>query len=248
VRIDVDPEYLCQGVEPHFAIHGSPLSVLTDIVEDAQDRELAPKKAWFAEASQRNKAFRERWTGSLPQAPAMTGQHLVEALRPLLDDQTLFLVDGGNIGQWAHMLLGDRYPGHWLTCGASGVIGWGIGGSIAARLVYPDRPVVLLSGDGSFGFTLGDLETAVRHCTPFVAVVADDRAWGIVASGQERRGRELFACELGPVRYDLVAEGLGALGLRAETPEEVTAAVRQGIASGRPTVVHVPITRGGPAD
>jgi acetolactate synthase I/II/III large subunit len=244
----VDPESLYQGVEPDIAIHGDPLMVLMEMGDEANERGMAPKTPWFAEAQRRNQEFRGRWMGQQPPAPPMTGYHLVEALRPVLDDETVFLIDGGNIGQWAHVVLGDRYPGHWITCGASGVIGWGIGGGIAARLAYPDRPVVLLSGDGSFGFTLGDLETAVRQCTPFVAVVADDRAWGIVASGQQRRERELVGCELGPVRYNLVAEGLGALGLRAETPEEVIVAVRQGIASGRPTVVHVPIARDGPAD
>jgi len=249
VRIDADPANLRQGVEPDAAILGDPRSALAALTAELARRGVAPYAAWREEADRRYRQWRQRWTGPLPAEP-LTGHHVVEALRPLLDEQTLLLADGGNIGQWVHQVLGDRYPGHWLTCGASGVVGWGLGGAIGAKLIYPDRPEILLSGDGSIGFTIAELETAVRHGTPFVVVLADDKYWGIVASGQLRTyGPEgVLGCQLGPVRYDLVAEGFGALGLRAEKQEDILPAVRQGLASGRPTLVHVPITRGGPSD
>jgi acetolactate synthase-1/2/3 large subunit len=178
----------------------------------------------------------------------MTGQHLVEALRPVLTDDMIFLIDGGNIGQWAHVLLWDRYPGHWLTCGASGVVGWGLPGAIAAKLLHPDRPVLLLSGDGAIGFTIAELEIAVRHQVPIVVVVADDQAWGIVASGQKRSLGEPIASLLGPVDYAKVAQGFGARGVVVEKPQELTAAARQALASGRPTVIEVPLALLGPTD
>jgi acetolactate synthase I/II/III large subunit len=249
VRLDVDSAALRQGIEPALAIQADPRSGLTDLAAELARRGAPPFADWAAEARRRYLAFRRRWDEPAPAAPA-TGRHLVDALRPLLDAETLFLVDGGNIGQWVHMVLGNRYPENWLTCGASGVVGWGLGGAIATKLAFPDRPVVLLSGDGSFGFTIAELETAVRHNAAFVAVVADDRYWGIVASGQRRAyGEEgVLGCRLGPVAYDRLAEDFGALGLRAERPEDVLPLVRRGLESGRPTVVHVPINPGGPAD
>ena len=249
VRVDVEPAALTQGVEPDLAVHADPRSALVALAQELDRRGATPFADWQAEAGRRYAAFRRRWDEPVPAAP-MTGRHVVDALRPLLDDRIVFLADGGNIGQWVHMALGNRYPANWLTCGASGVVGWGLGGAIGAKAAFPDRPVVLLSGDGSFGFTVAELETAVRHGLPFVAVVADDRVWGIVKSGQYRQyGNEgVLGCYLGPVRYDQVAEGFGALGLRAERPEEILPAVRQGMESGRPTVVHVPIAHGGPAD
>ncbi len=249
VRVDVDPSLLYQGVQPDLAIQGDPASVLEALTDELAARQATPCIRWLAEARRRRQAFGARWS-YLPPSPPLTGQHIVQAVRPLLDENTLFLIDGGNIGQWAHMLLADRYPGHWLTCGASGVVGWGIGGAIGAKLAFPERPVLLLSGDGSFGFTPADLETAVRHCTPFTAVVADDRAWGIVASGQRARRSDepLLACELGPARYDRVAEGFGALGLRVDGAGAILPAVQQGLAARRLAVVHVPIERGGPAN
>jgi acetolactate synthase-1/2/3 large subunit len=183
----------------------------------------------------------------------MTGREVVEALRPIVADSPdapIFLVDGGNIGQWVHQALADRYPGSWLTCGASGVVGWGLGGAIGARLARPDRPVLLVIGDGAIGFNIAELETAVRLGTPFVAVLADDRAWGIVLTGQlERFGREgVIASELAPVAYDKVAEGFGAVGVRVESRDALAAAVKEALASGKTTLIHVPIAPGGPTD
>jgi acetolactate synthase-1/2/3 large subunit len=178
----------------------------------------------------------------------MTGHHLVEALRGVLTDEMLFLIDGGNIGQWAHVLLWDRYPGHWLTCGASAVVGWGLPAAIAAKLVHPARPVLLLSGDGALGFTITELETAVRLRTPIVVVVADDQAWGIVASDQKRSLGEPIASLLGPVDYARVAQGFGARGVTITQPEELAPAVRAALASGETTLIEVPIALRGPTD
>ncbi|MDP3064641.1 MAG: thiamine pyrophosphate-binding protein [Chloroflexota bacterium] len=249
VRIDVDPEELIQGREPDVALLADPASALAALARTLKERGFRPRRAWLAEAKRRYREFRARWTGPTPEAPPLTGRHIVQALQPLLTDDVVFLIDGGNIGQWAHVLA-DRYPESWLTCGPSGLVGWGVAGAIGAKLTYPDRPVILLSGDGSIGFGLVELETAVRHNTPFVAVLADDAAWGIVTSHQlKSAGPEgVIASRLGPVAYDRVAEGLGALGIRVESPEEIGPAVARGLASGRPTLVHVPIAVLGPAD
>ncbi|MFH1006477.1 MAG: thiamine pyrophosphate-dependent enzyme [Candidatus Latescibacterota bacterium] len=207
-------------------------------------REARPHLAWLAEAGERNRGFRARFRETpAPVAPPMTGRHIVDALRPFVEDEALFLVDGGNIGQWAHMALCDRYPGHWLTCGASGVVGWGLPGAMAAKCAFPDRPVILLSGDGSIGFTLTELESSVRQGMSFVVVVADDRAWGIVANGQEEQyGSDgVLASRLGEIRYALVAEGLGAIGVRVESPDQIGPAIQRGLAADRPTLIHVPI-------
>jgi acetolactate synthase-1/2/3 large subunit len=250
VRIDVNSDELRQGREPDVAILADPRSALIALREAMARRGFTPRREWLAEVRRRDHEFRQRWLGPAPAAPPMTGRHVVDALRPFLDHETLFLIDGGNIGQWAHMALADRYPGHWLTCGASGVVGWGMAGAIAAKLAYPDRPTIVLSGDGAIAFGLVELETAVRHGTPFVVVLADDRAWGSVVSGQlEQYGPEgVVASRMGPVDYARVAEGLGALGLRVERPEEIAPAIREALAANRPALIHVPVAFGGPSD
>ncbi len=88
----------------------------------------------------------------------------------------------------------------------------------------------------------------MRHRVPIVVVVADDQAWGIVVSGQKRSLGEPIASLLGPVDYAKVAQGFGARGVTARTPDELTAAAREALAAGEPTVIEVPLSVSGPTD
>ena len=251
VRISADAGELHQGLEANVAILGDPASVLRQMAVEAQRQGIRGFAPWLDEARSRDRAFRARWIEQPAPAGPMTGRHVADALRPFLDAETVFLVDGGNIGQWAHVALaGRRYPNNWFTCGASGVIGWGIAGGMAARLAYPDRKIILLSGDGSFTFTVADLERAAAQHLPFVIVLADDCAWGIVVSGQcQAYGADGTVCSrMGQIDYAKMAESFGCLGIRAETPEAIHAAIERGLSADVPTLVHVPIAVGGPAD
>ena len=98
------------------------------------------------------------------------------------------------------MTLFDRHPSHWLTCGTSGAVGWGLSGAVAAKLARPGHGLLLLSGDGSAGFNLSEISTALRFGTPYVAVVAARWPWGIVADGQAE-GRRI-ASQFGEIRFD----------------------------------------------
>jgi acetolactate synthase-1/2/3 large subunit len=136
------------------------------------------------------------------------------------------------------MLFFDRHPSHWFTCGISGVIGWGIPGAMAAKSARPEKPVLLLSGDGSGGFTLGDIQTAVRFGIPYVAVIAHDSAWGIVVDEQPE-GR-IAGSKLGEIRFDRVAQALGAEGVYIERAGQIAPAIDSGLTAKIPTFIHVP--------
>jgi acetolactate synthase-1/2/3 large subunit len=208
---------------------------------------------WLSEATSRRAAFRAAVedTATRQQAEGSGGatlhaSHVVHTVQQVLTDDMVLLFDSGSFGQWCHQLLTDRYPGHWLTCGRSGVVGWGLGGAMAARLTYPERPVVLLAGDGAFTFTVGDIECAVRQGLQFVAVVGDDQAWGITQSGQVSRYGEAISSSLGPIDFVKLAESLGAHGVRATTEDALRAALRAALDSETVTVIHVPIVGGTP--
>ena len=254
VRVQADARHLYQGTMPDVAILGDAATVLDHWGDMWAAGDLAPHSGWLEEAREiTNRFYRRWWDDAAPDGEGlMNGGDLVDALEDALlqmEPEPVLLIDGGNIGQWAHMRLASRrYPTHWLTCGASGVIGWGVPGAMAARLAEPERPVVLLSGDGSLGFGLVEFESAARQGLPFVCVVADDCAWGIVASGQERRCGRRLAADLGPADYVGVAEALGARGVRAETPRALREAIAEAVDQRLPTLIQVPIACGGPAD
>ena len=250
MRIDMDPSSLMQGASPDLAILASSDMALNKIAEELKSKGIHKHRKWLNDARERWRRFRARWVKREPPKSTLTGWHIVKAIRPILTEDTIFLIDGGNIGQWAHMILADHYPSRWLTCGASAVVGWGLPGAMAARLAYPKNPVLLLSGDGAFGFTLADLESAVRHNLPFVAVIANDSAWGIVASSQRNQYGEkgMISSRFGTIRFDSIAEALGARGVRINDVRELRSIVEDGFSSETPMVIDVPVSILSPTD
>lgn len=239
IHVDIEPSEIGRNLAPEVGIVGDPRSVLKQMTEEALRRGLPPQRAWLAEVRAARRVLLDKWAG-LGHEPAwpLPAIQICRAIRPFLDQEITFLVDGGNIGQWAHMTLFDRHPGHWLTCGASGAVGWGLSGAIAAKLARPDHPLLLLSGDGSAGFNLSEISTALRFGAPYVAVIAHDGAWGIVADGQPE-GRRI-ASQLGEIRFDRVAQALGARGVYIERGDQLGPAIAEGLAANTVTVIHAP--------
>ncbi|MCY3766701.1 MAG: thiamine pyrophosphate-binding protein [Gemmatimonadetes bacterium] len=247
VRIHADAFHLNQGAGAHVRVAADPGSALTQLTEAAKSRKIPPGTAWLEEAARRRDAFRRRCLAAR-KGNGLHALDIIHAVQAVLTDDTIVIIDGGNIGQWAHQALCDRYPGHWLTCGASGVVGYGIPAAMAARLLYPDRHVILISGDGALTFTVAELEAAARQGLPFVVLLADDEAWGITLTGHEARYGRGITSELGPIDYPGMAEAFGARGVRIERAGQILPALRHGLDAEQPTLIHVPVARSSPAD
>jgi acetolactate synthase-1/2/3 large subunit len=247
IRLEIDPLEMSQSIQPDVPLLCDPRSGFIQLAGALKGhRGNAP---WLKEARRRARQIYRAWRDApAPGTPPVTGLHVIHAVKKVITPNTFLLVDGGNIGQWFHMAMCDRYPARWMTCGASGVVGWGIPAAIAVRSLYPENPVLLLSGDGSATFTIAELEAASRQKLPFVCVVADDSAWGIVISMSRRRGSVPVGAKLGPIQFAKVAQGFGARGVLVKDPKKLPAAIKEGFSADRPTLIHVPIAGGGPTD
>lgn len=246
------PDYRVGYLQPGAVATGARVSYLNHGWREMATRYErvggSSRRAWLEEAVRRRDAFRRAvWEcGEKQSGGRAHAIHIVRALAETITDETVLLIDGGSIGQWAHQLLCDRYPARWLTCGRSGVVGWGIAGAMAARATLPDAPVILLSGDGAFTFAVAELECAARQGLHFVAIVADDQGWGITRVGHLEKFGQPIASSLGPVDFARLAEALGARGARIEAPEEIAGAIRAALEKPALSVLHIPITGGNP--
>jgi acetolactate synthase-1/2/3 large subunit len=170
--------------------------------------------------------------------------HPIALLRAVLEacpSDTIFVTSHGNVDFWIDAQLQLDKPGHYLRAGQSGALGAEIPFGIAAKLARPDQPVVIFVGDGGFGYHCLELDTAVRYGAPVVIVVADDQKWGAIAVPQSRRYGVEIEMNLPERDWPRLAEALGAVGFRAETPDQVRTAVTRALESGRPAVIHAPI-------
>ncbi|MEU3985762.1 acetolactate synthase [Streptomyces sp. NPDC026672] len=165
---------------------------------------------------------------------------VIGELRAQLDDDAVVIGDGGDFVSYAGRLLDSHLPGHWLDPGPFGCLGSGIGHAVAARLRYPDRQVVLLLGDGAFGFSAGDVDTLVRHRLPVVMVVGNNGIWGLEKHPMRTLYGSDVAADLRPgCRYDQVVEALGGAGETVADPRDIAPALRRAFAAGRPYLVNV---------
>ncbi len=171
--------------------------------------------------------------------------HPVQALRPLqalLDSHpdSVFISDGGEIGQWAQACLNAP---HRVINGVAGAIGAALPFALAARVAVPDAPIIAVMGDGTFGFHTAEMDTAVRYNLPFLTVVGNDARWNAEYQIQLRDyGRErLIGCELLPARYDQVTAAFGGHGEYVTSADALMPAAQRAVASGKPSCINVMI-------
>ena len=161
-------------------------------------------------------------------------------LAPLLDRDAIIVVDAGDFGSYAGRVIDSYVPGAWLDSGPFGCLGSGPGYALAAKLARPDRQVVLLQGDGAFGFSGMEWDTLVRHNVPVVSVIGNNGIWALEKHPMEALYGYSVVAELRPeTRYDEVVRALGGHGELVSTPAELRPALKRALGSGQPAVVNV---------
>ncbi len=174
--------------------------------------------------------------GSSPIHPA----RIYGELSKLLDKDAIIVGDGGDFVSYAGRLIDSYQPGCWLDPGPYGCLGCGIGYSMAARVLYPSRQVVLLQGDGAFGFAGMDVDTLVRHDLPVVIIVGNNGIWGLEKHPMQAiYGYDVAADLRQETRYDLIVEAMGGAGETVEEPDGLRPALKRAFDAQAPYLVNV---------
>jgi acetolactate synthase-1/2/3 large subunit len=161
-------------------------------------------------------------------------------LKQVIDRDTIVIGDGGDFVSYAGRVIETWQPGCWMDPGPYGCLGTGPGYAIAAAVARPEQRVLLLLGDGAFGFSGLEFDTMVRHGLPVVAVMGNNGIWGLEKHPMEFLYGYSVAAELQPgLRYDKVVEDLGGHGELVERPEELKPALERAFSSGKPALVNV---------
>ena len=196
---------------------------------------------WVAELRAAEDAARERERIELldERAP-LHPMRVYGELRALLDRDAIVVGDGGDFVSYAGRMIDSFAPGCWLDPGPFGCLGSGPGYALAAKLAHPDRQVVLLLGDGAFGFSGMEFDTLARHGVAVVGVVGNNGIWGLEKHPMELIYGYSVAAELRPeTRYDVVVEALGGHGELVRSPAELRPALERAFSTGRPALVNV---------
>ncbi len=220
--------------------YGSLPTTLSELLSSTGARALE-SEAWIAELraieDERRAAEREeREDAREPLHP----MRLYAELGEVLERDAIVIGDGGDFVSYAGRVIDSFQPGCWLDPGPFGCLGTGPGYALAAKLARPDRQVVLLLGDGAFGFAGLEFDTLARHGVNIVAVMGNNGIWGLEKHPMEFLYGYSVAAELREgTRYDEIVQTLGGHGELVQRPGDLRGALERAFASGKPALVNV---------
>jgi acetolactate synthase-1/2/3 large subunit len=239
IHVDINPSQLGHNRAVDVPIVGDARAVLEQLTAEAKGK-LDPRRyaAWTGKlrtldaekGSEQDKAMS---SDELPIHPL----RLCKEVRDFIRRDAILVVDGQEILNYGRQAIPTYMPGHRLNSGAFGTMGVGLPYGVGAKVARPDKQVLVLHGDGSFGINAMDIDTAVRHRIPVVCVISNNGGW--TADAPWTRPLPKPGRNLGHTRYDRMAMDLGAHGEFVEKPTEIRPALERAFASGKPAIVNV---------
>ncbi|MBW1772014.1 MAG: biosynthetic-type acetolactate synthase large subunit [Deltaproteobacteria bacterium] len=245
VHIDIDPTSIRKNIPVTIPIVGDckiTLEKLNGLLKKEALGNLKQKRrAWLGKI--------EEWRATNPlgyvQKDTIKPQYVVEQLYALTKGEAIITTEVGQNQMWAAQYYHFDRPHRFITSGGLGVMGFGLPAAIGAQAAYPDKLVVDIAGDGSIQMNIQEMATAMQYGLPVKVVILNNRYLGMVRQLQEFFFDSCYACADMDCAPDFVklAEAYGAVGLRAEKPEEVVPVLKEGLSTPRPVIMDFIVER-----
>jgi acetolactate synthase-1/2/3 large subunit len=238
IRIDIDPAEIGAGSRVDIGIVGDAKAVMQQLLAAAGSRinggAFADWRGNLAaiEATKRPEAEQAMSTANVPIHPL----RLCKEVRDFIDRDAILVVDGQEILNYGRQSIPTFNPRHRINSGTFGIMGVGMPFGVGAKTAFPDKQVVVLHGDGSFGLNAMELDTAARHKLPILVIISLNGGW-TADPKHDKPGRDL-----GYTRFDLMAQALGCHGEQVEKPEDIGPALERAKAAlknGKPALINV---------
>ena len=250
VQIDMDYRTVGKNRDIALGLVGDPGAILGAVAQAASgraDNGAKRREDWLKELrAAETKATEKLMPAFLSDKSPISPYRVAWEINEFLTEDTIYIGDGGDVVTITAQAVQPRLPGNWMDPGALGSLGVGTGFSMAAKLAHPNKEVLCYYGDGSFGMTAFDMETANRFGAPYLAVIGNNSAMNQIRFGQiskygEQRGN--VGNLLGDVPFSKFAEMLGGYGEEVREAAEIAPALRRARqavkSSGRSAVVNI---------
>lgn len=236
IRIDVDPTSHRKFFTPTVEITARAEHALP-ILLDALESHNSPRASRESELLEVKSAWAKRVSVLEPQ---MT---YLKIIREELGEDGIFVDELTQVGFASRIAYPVYNPRTYISTGYQGTLGYGFPTALGAKVARPDVPVISVTGDGGFMFSVQELATAVQHKIPLIVLLFNNDRFGNVQQMQiNNYGGRVIATDLVNPDFCKMAESYGAMALKANTPEEMRQAIRRGISNTEgPTVIEVPI-------
>ena len=235
IHIDVDDAEIDKNVPADLGIVGDAKDVI-EAINLTLTQQNHP--GWMKEI----RTLKDRYPLTYDQS-RLTGPYVIEQIDNFTDSQAIITTEVGQNQMWAAQYYHYRRPRQFLSSGGLGTMGYGLGAAIGAKYGCPNQLVFNIAGDGCFRMNLNELATASRYNVPIIEVVLNNHVLGMVRQWQTLFYDHRYSNTVldDSVDFVKVAEGLGAMGIRANTLDEFEAAMKTALTAGRPVVIDVTI-------
>ncbi|MGH1479978.1 MAG: thiamine pyrophosphate-binding protein [Geminicoccales bacterium] len=242
VHIDSDPEVIGASYRTEVAVVSDARLALASL-----NRQLAeqPLPSGYSGAAAVAKAKAKKWAVFQPLASSdekpIKPERTIATLRSLLDDDAILVGDPGTPCPYLSAFYEIRTTGRTLFSNrAHGALGYALSASVGAHMAAPDKKIVALMGDGSFGFTCGELETVVRKNLPITFIVFSNAVYGWIKAGQRAGfGERYFSVDFDRTDHAAVASAFGVKSWKVEDPGKLRGALKQAIDHDGPSLVDI---------
>jgi len=238
IRIDIDPAEISNSSRVDLGILGDAKAVLKQLIGAGKSvfdaNRYAPWRDQLAaiDAKKLKEAEQAMATDNIPIHPL----RLCKEVRDFMDRDAVLVVDGQEILNYGRQSIPTFHARHRINSGTFGTMGVGMPFGVGAKVACPDKQVIVLHGDGSFGLNGMELDTAIRHNLPIIVVISLNGGW-TADPKRNKPGRDL-----GYTRFDLFAQSLGCHGEQVEKPADIRPALdraKAAIKNGKPALVNV---------
>jgi acetolactate synthase-1/2/3 large subunit len=200
-------------------------------------RSRRPTIEWTADELQRLRVDLLRVLQPTAPLHGLSGFELTRRLRDLLPRDTVVATDVGSIKSITSQAWSAYEPLTFFESNGLSAMSYGFPAAMAARLQFPDRPVLCTMGDGGFGMTCAEIETCVRERIHFMTIVYNDSSLSLIHVAQQNRGHPAYGVDHGSVDFAGVAAAMGAWTRSVRTLDELDTAVREGLRVEQPVVI-----------
>jgi len=245
VHIDIDPTSIRKNVSVAIPVVGDCKKALTILNELFEPESIAhlenSREQWLSKIQ----AWKDTNPLAYRQEDVIKPQYVIDRLYELTEGRAIITTEVGQNQMWAAQFYHFDEPGHFITSGGLGCMGFGLPAAIGAQAACPDKVVVDVAGDGSIQMNIQEMATAVQYGLPVKIVILNNRYLGMVRQWQELFYECRYACtdmEHAP-DFAKLAEAFGAVGLRATTPAEVEPVLREGLNSDKTVIMDFVVDR-----
>ena len=243
VQVDIHPEEIGRNRPADLGIVCDLDSFLTKanlcFPENGKSFDYGP---WMKEARSARSRARAAFRRTVAASRGIHPASVARAVSDYLGGEGIIAVDGGDCQSWTDLSCEVNRPGHYLKGGPLGCMGVGVPFAMGAKVAFPEKPVVLVSGDGAVAMNFMEMETAVRHSIPFVVVICNDSAWGMTKHQIEITYPEADGTQgvdLGFIDFHKIARAMGGYGEKIENIKDLTPGLKRAFSSGLPAVLNV---------